>query len=340
VQKAIACSIDRHDLAELPTDDWRTLRSAAGVYAGRRWLSLQADDPAYESGMLVASGVDGTVLGVLPMFQPRTDGLGAYGPRLFDGMSTRFTPRQVVYWGSVGGHRADVILSESLEPDSRSLVERTLWEAAADYSKGLGRVAVVPYSMTAAPADGWRREELTSEASLSVPNGYDEWLRSLTRNRRTSVRREERELQQDGWTFAVRPLGEVLDPVSHLLADNQKKYGRPSSERLMKRVLGRLVDHYVDDAVVFAAECRGQIEGFSLGLVEGDVFWIRAAGASQGADRFVYFGCTFYAPIRWTEDRALTAIHLGVGSLAAKQSRGAVLSSLFMDIADRRGVHQ
>lgn len=318
------------DRANLP---WGLLQSEADLYGGERWYRLQARNPAYEPGLVVARNPLGHVVGAVSTWAPRINGLDTYGRKLLESAGRHLSPRSVVYLGSVGGFRAAPNILSTLDGRARSIVRYALMTAAAQYSEARGRTAVVPYSLEDASSPLFDRGLLSTEASIAVEGGFDDWLSKLSKNRRSSVRRERRAVLDLGYRVEMRQLGEVIPRCAELLSNTQRKYGRSAEPTVLNRHLTRIHEIYDDDAFAFVAVREGQIDSVAVVLAEGSKLFLRAAGSAIAENGFLYFNTAVYAPIEYAARRRCTHVHLGTGSIAAKTNRGAIARELYMDIA-------
>ena len=332
----------RSDLGDLEVEEatldsrdvlWDTLHSEANLYGGDRWYRLQARNPAYESGLLIARDPRGQVVGALGTWAPRINGLDTYGRSLLRSADGRLAPRSVLYLGSVGGFRAAPNILSTLDDVARAAVRDALMKEGVRHAEARGRVAVVPYNVEEAPSPSFDRFRLTAEASMAVGGNFDDWLATLSKNRRTSVRRERRAALDLGYRFELRQLGEVIPRCAELLSATQQKYGRSAEPKVMGRYLHHVDEIFGDDALAFVATREGQIDSVAVALAEGPELYLRAAGTVVAENAFLYFNTAVYAPIEFASSRQITRIHLGIRSIAAKTSRGAVARELHLDVA-------
>lgn len=177
---------------------------------------------------------------------------------------------------------------------------------------------------------GWRSEESEPAAVLDLMAcaTYDDYLASLSSKRRETVRRDERRLRQAGVSFEVRSLREA--DVAAIVALEQGLYERhstPYDAEMSTRLYRSLASAAAGEVYLSTATLQGDLVGFSLFFMRGEVVHARAVGIAYRTvgNLPVYFGSLYYSLIRFALSRGSTQIRYSTGSEAVKVSRGCRL---------------
>jgi predicted N-acyltransferase len=246
----------------------------------------------------------------------------------------------VLLAGPSSGYSTDALVHRALSGPDRIAVQAALLDAFTNRLEADGPAAGAALYVTADSADLFQRTDggtafrLLAGVQAKLAVEWDDvagYLRTLPPTRRSAVRREMRRLAEAGITVGTARLGEVLEEITPLLGQLQRRYGHRIDDRQVQALLERQRDHLDDLSVVFLAHQAGRLVGFSLFYEWQSTLWARAVGTPPPTPdtRFVYFDVLCYAPIRHAMARGLRAIDLGRGSLAGKLARGARPSPLW-----------
>lgn len=162
--------------------------------------------------------------------------------------------------------------------------------------------------------------------------GFDGYLRTLSRNKRTAVRRELREIAERGITITERPFGDEESELIGLRCKLVAKYGGTPDPEREATSLRYLRDHFGGgDLLVVEARKDGRMLAFSLFIRDGDSLTVLMNGTDHDHPdaSFIYFATMFYRPAELAPALGVRAIGYGIGTVAAKRSRGCTTDTLY-----------
>ncbi|MEO3808172.1 GNAT family N-acetyltransferase [Sphaerisporangium sp. B11E5] len=162
--------------------------------------------------------------------------------------------------------------------------------------------------------------------------GFEGYLRTLSRNKRTAVRRELREIGRRGITVTERPFGDDEPELIALRCKLVAKYGGTPDPGREATSLRYLRDHFgAGDLIVVEARKAGRMLAFSLFIRDGDSLTVLMNGTDYDDPdaSFIYFATMFYRPAEIAPALGVRAIGYGIGTIAAKQSRGCATDTLY-----------
>lgn len=163
-------------------------------------------------------------------------------------------------------------------------------------------------------------------STLTLPDGgYDAWLAQFAKKKRWKIRDERRRVSAAGFTSRVAALAAAdLQQLAGLETQLLQKYGHDWRPEYSVTALDRLVAIFGADAMVATVERGLETAGFVALLRKGDRWSARQVGFDyelQG-DLPLYFETLFYAPVDAASAHGIRRIDFGLGSEAAKVSRG------------------
>jgi len=174
---------------------------------------------------------------------------------------------------------------------------------------------------------------LESDAWLPVPDGgFDSWLASLSKKRRTSIRKEVAAFTSAGYQIQHLPLRECSTAIAPLAVGTESKYGHDydaeedlATFRNHERCLG-------DAAMVALCTLDDDPVGFCLYYVWRDTIFLRWAGFDYTRlhNAYEYFNVVYYEQFRWAAERNIRWMHAGMKAVKAKVLRGAVIRPLWL----------
>lgn len=174
---------------------------------------------------------------------------------------------------------------------------------------------------------------LTEECVLHVEwPDFDGYLAALSSKRRISVRRELRALSEADITVGQLPVGHRTEELLELRCRLIAKYSGQPNMAKERNYLAEVRHRFGDSALsVFATEKSGQLLNFGLFVQEEHCWMALLTGSdySQEDSRLGYFSTLFYEPARIAPNRGVTTIQYGLGSWAAKKSRGCHMQPLW-----------
>jgi predicted N-acyltransferase len=162
-------------------------------------------------------------------------------------------------------------------------------------------------------------------------DGFAAYLRSLPRTRRNAVLRDRRKVADAGLAVTVEPLTEsVVDRLAELEVALLAKYGLSWPVERSADALRTAAAEFGDDASVVLGRAGGDVRGFALLLRHRDQWYLRQCGFDYAYLGKVplYFELIFYHLVAHAPAVGVSAIQYGVGSEAAKVSRGCHASQL------------
>jgi hypothetical protein len=190
-----------------------------------------------------------------------------------------------------------------------------------------------PEFCTALRSNGFELIPMIDRCDMRVTwSDFDGYLGTLTRNRRTSVRRERREIRSRGIVISERKIADDESEIVRLRCKLLEKYGATPDPEREAFSLRYLRDHFgADDLLVIEARAAERLLAFSLFICDGDFWTVLMNGEDYDdpAASFTYFETMFYRP---AELAALSGVHTigyGIGTIAAKRSRGCATRTLY-----------
>ncbi|MFJ2744722.1 GNAT family N-acetyltransferase [Streptomyces sp. NPDC087440] len=176
---------------------------------------------------------------------------------------------------------------------------------------------------------GYLVHEAGRFSSLTVDaGGFDTYLERLSSGkRRRRVLAERRRIAAAGVELRLAPLSPELIPALASLEEQlMGKYGATWTAAQTEQVLREMLTGYGADAQVVLAEADGKIRGFATLLHHQGHWYARQTGFDydyqQRHNLALYFETVYYFPVEAAARLGIGAIHYGLGSEAAKASRG------------------
>ncbi|MGL5865492.1 MAG: peptidogalycan biosysnthesis protein [Dermatophilaceae bacterium] len=221
------------------------------------------------------------------------------------------------------------------DPADAALLRPLLDEAAARAGARADRCVYFPHVRDDDPlaahleVAGFHRSGVDPYCVLPIDGTFEDYLGRVSQSRRRGIRRDRREVREAGFVCELLPLADCdLDRLAQLDAALLAKHGSAATEAASRAVLQGLLDG--PDVLVTTASQDGVVAAFGA-MVEhhcdGARHWF---GNRSGFDYAMqgevplYFEVLIYAPYEWAVEREVDAIHVGMGSTAAKTSRGAL----------------
>jgi predicted N-acyltransferase len=161
---------------------------------------------------------------------------------------------------------------------------------------------------------------------------FEDYLQHLKPKRRSKVRHEQRQLEAAGVSFEVRALDDrLIETIVPLELALYRKYGGGLAEDevfALHRAVARCMP---DRARVLTAEHGGRVRGFVVLIRWGSTLYARQGGFDYDFQGRLplYFGVVFYAAVEHALATGMKRIEYGIGSAAAKASRGCHIRRQF-----------
>jgi uncharacterized protein len=174
---------------------------------------------------------------------------------------------------------------------------------------------------------GFLHHESGEFATLALPpGGFAGYLASLSRHRAERIRAERRVLSAAGVQTTVEEFAaEQIERLAVLETELFQKYGMTgAAPKWSAYIFHVIAENLGDRAQVCLARQGEDIIGFSLLLAHGDQWFAHRGGFDYGRQSRLplYFETGYYRPIEFAAQLGMTTIHYGIGSMAAKRSRG------------------
>ncbi|MFE7772977.1 GNAT family N-acetyltransferase [Streptomyces sp. NPDC057445] len=178
-------------------------------------------------------------------------------------------------------------------------------------------------------------------ASLDVPaGGFPEYALGLPSRRSRRVRAERRRIEASGVRITLEPLvADEIPRLAELETELFAKYGMTGWDPARSAAVFAAAQRTLGPrALVSKAVSDGEIVGFGLILHHGSHWFAHRAGFDyerQGELGLpLYYELLYYTPADHAPSRRVTRIHYGIGSTAAKVSRGCVLSTQYLYVKE------
>ncbi|MFD5245074.1 peptidogalycan biosysnthesis protein [Amycolatopsis sp. NPDC058340] len=162
---------------------------------------------------------------------------------------------------------------------------------------------------------------------LTVPaDGFDGYLKSVSKRRAQAIRREERRLDAAGVVAAVeRCTSPVIRELAPLQQAHELKYGVTTEVEQLVARHEQAREVFGDDYLVATARTRdGTLRGFTTFIPAGHTIHVREPGREYGWEPSlpIYFQTVFYTPIRHAVAHGFQYIDYSISAEETKKSRG------------------
>lgn len=162
---------------------------------------------------------------------------------------------------------------------------------------------------------------------------FEEYMSSLPRSSRKTVRREIRKCQERGVEITEEPtFGELAEKLSVLYSNLHKKYNPRSRSPFDPSFFRTLSEHTQGKAKVFVAKKAGEVVGFILLIRQKDVADAFIVGFEYGSFQshtdFTYFNL-FYEATKWAIKERIKRINYRFTAEEAKIRRGCSKEQIF-----------
>lgn len=333
-------------LGDVAGQVWDDVADPRDLFQSRAWLrALEDSGDAPVTYLIARQPGHPRILGALPLFDSRPSrGDYLYWPELhFQDLlyaEGSLDGRLGLLGGSCAGFSTRLIMDRTLPSSTRTVVLRALRDAA-------GAIAVergLPYTFflfldayawaDLAPVTGdgdHHRLASVAQTELELPGGgFEDYLATLPRNTRTSVRREAGLFAKDCESEIV-PLREAITTVAPMIVNVRAKHGMAYSVGTVKRRLSAYAS-VLGDASSMAVLCRvrGHIVGTGVMYRWHDRLYVTDFGRldDEAPDPFVYFNAAIYEPIKYAYAAGLSSVVTGAGAELGKARRGSAVLPL------------
>lgn len=325
---------------------WDDVADPGDLFQSRAWLrALEQSGEAPVTYLIARQPGHPRILGALPLYDPlpsRGDFL--YWPELhFQDLLHGAGPpggRLGLLAGSRAGFSTRLIVDRTLPATTRTAVLRALRDAAGAVAAERG----LPYTFFLfLDASSWRdlapvvgdgdhhRLASVAQTELVLPGeGFEDYLATLPRNTRTSVRREVGLFARTCATETV-PLREAIATVAPMIVNVRAKHGMAYGVDAVTRRLAQY-SSALGDAAATAVLCRvrGHVVGAGVLCRWHDRLHVTDFGRldDDAPDPFVYFNAAIYEPVRHAYAMGLSSVVTGAGAELGKARRGSAVLPL------------
>jgi predicted N-acyltransferase len=323
---------------DVDREAWDRLAREFTFYSSSAWLSsveaseLPRHEPAYHQVW------DGDrLVGALPSYWVLEETSGPYTLEVIG--SGHWLGRKVLIGGNRRAYLSEWPIDPALTGAERSEVIRMLAESLLARAAEVGADTVVLPFLTHQAMLALRREGLigtpflgTADAAIPLPGrSFDDYLAQLSSALRRRARREIRRFEAAGFTVGTEHLDRCADEVGQLYGNLERKYGGDDPNAPWLAVIRDQAVHMAKESLIFTARQDGRMVGFAVSFEWGRRLFMRYAGFDYDttADTRAYFNLSYYLPVRYAYEHQYAEVHLGLQSLDAKTSRGAVLSPIW-----------
>ncbi|MFG6194377.1 peptidogalycan biosysnthesis protein [Nonomuraea sp. JJY05] len=325
---------------------WDDVADPRDMFQSRAWLrALERSGDAALMYLIARRPGHPRILGALPLYDSlpsRGDYL--YWPELhFQDLLHAAGPpggRLGLVAGSRAGFSTRLIVDRALPSSTRTAVLRALREAACAVAAERG----LPYTFflfldasawtDLAPVAGdgdHHRLASVAQTELELPGeGFEDYLATLPRNTRTSVRREVGVFAKECATETV-PLREAIATIAPMIVNVRARHGMAYSVDAVTRRLSAYASA-LGDAASTAVLCRaqGRVVGTGVMCRWHDRLYVTDFGRldDEAPDPFVYFNAAIYEPIKHAYATGLSSVVTGAGAELGKARRGSAVLPL------------
>jgi uncharacterized protein len=325
-------------MQDVDREGWDALAAAYTYYSSSDWLHWLEVSEGTRHETAYHQVWDGdTLVGALPSYWVTDETSGPYQLPIMAG--GQWNGRKVLLGGGRRAYLSEWLLHPRLTGEQRPAairaLARSLRERAAEVDAD---TVVLPYlthtAMTELAAEGMIGAPFLGSADASIPlpePSFEDYLARLPSFRRREIRREMRRFAEAGYTVTTESLGDCGEEVAELHSNLQRKYaGDAAAEPARESVRGQ-AELLAEHSLVFAARRDGRLVAFALAFPWQDRLFMRYTGEDYelGHGAFAYFNLTYYLPLQYACEHRFREVHLGLASLDAKTTRGAVLTPIW-----------
>lgn len=311
----------------LESDQFAALEalSDGDFYACPGWLRYEAVDADSEQWFALVYEHDELVAGV-PMYLVSREANRRYDSGQLTGQCS---PQRALIVGGRRGYAGQICaVHDERRTAALSLLASTVDAFAKECAGGISwwmflrERDVLGLSHVVETAGPWL---VAAEAVIPLPGqGFDDYLSSLPRKRRATVRNDRQRYAGAGLTTTTHTLHEAWRDLTPLVGAHQRRNGHPQSDEALGQMLRQQAVPTIGQSLV----CLGRNpDPVAAGLYFSARKHVtsRAFGTLLPKDARIgeYFELAYYRPIEHAYDLGLKELHLGIGTLRPKILRGA-----------------
>lgn len=333
-------------LGDVAEPVWNDVADPRDMFQSRAWLrALEQSGDAPVTYLIARQPGHPRILGALPLYDSlpsRGDYL--YWPELHfldllhaaDSLDGRLG----LLAGSCAGFGTRLILDRTLPGSTRTVVLRALRDAARAVAvdRGLAYTfflfldASAWKDLAAVIGDGdHHRLASVAQTELELPGeDFGDYLATLRRNTRTSVRREV-SVFADACATETVPLGEAITTIAPMIVNVRTRHGMAYSVDAVTRRLSAYSSALGDDSsMAVLCHVQGRIVGTGVLCRWQDRLYVTDFGRleDEAPDPFVYFNAAIYEPIKYAYSVGLSRVVTGAGAELGKARRGSAMLPL------------
>ncbi|MFI7455544.1 peptidogalycan biosysnthesis protein [Nonomuraea sp. NPDC049714] len=333
-------------LADVDGRAWNDVADPRDLFQSRTWLrALERSGEGPVTYLIARESGRSRILGALPLYESLpSHGDYLYWPELhFQDLLRAAGPldgRLGLLAGSRAGFGTRLIVDRTLPDLARTEVLRALRDAAGAVAADRG----LPYTFFLfLDASAWKdlgpvvgdgdhhRLANVAQTELELPGaGFDDYLATLPRNTRTSVRREVGLFTRDCATETV-PLRAAITTIAPMIVHVRAKHGMAYSVDAVTRRLSAYSSALGDaSSVAVLCRVRGRVAGAGVMCRWHDRLYVTDFGRldDDAPDPFVYFNAAIYEPVKHAYAAGLSRVVTGAGAELGKARRGSAVLPL------------
>jgi hypothetical protein len=160
---------------------------------------------------------------------------------------------------------------------------------------------------------------------------FDELLGSFSRKVRKNIRWELRTFQAAGCEIRMEPMGERVEELADLIAENKGRHAGTGERAQVCRMLAAQQQVFAERALTSCVHRQGRLVAATTLIVSHGGLYARAFGRTYGAGppHMEYFTSGYYEPFRYGIEHGLQWYHTGPEAYEAKVRRGLELIPLW-----------
>jgi hypothetical protein len=324
-------AVAAHSVSEFPAAAWDTLAKGS-FYAGHAWATYQERDPDCQSWVVaVLDGDELIAAATLHLVMREANATYDLALQL---SGERRPGDRVLLCGNRRGYD-NRLLAAPGRPDGVALLwsavclEAARAECDAAWWPFLDDTSAATLSRLSPASEPWLLE--MSAVFELAGDSFEDFVESRSKSQRERIRKDRRLFQRSGRTIREpNPAPHLLD-VAALVTNVESRHGKPAESARIAGMLGDQLDDVGSAASLISCFDGEDMVACSLNFESSEELAVRVAGLADSNDGTgrEYFETVYYRPIERAYARSRSIVHLGTGTLQAKQRRGATLRALW-----------
>lgn len=328
-------------VSDLEHSSWERL-SGGSFYASPAWLAYQELD-AHSTTAYALVFDDETLVAGAPLYLVDREASWRYDPRrAFGPEAVTSRDKRTLLVGNRRGYSNHLCV---IDDHRREAAVRALVAAINNYAHehADGRSwwmyldeATAGLLQSHGAGNAWLQ---AGDCSIPLPGtSYEDYLQSRTKNQRNQIKGDRRKFHSAGYSVEHRDLAACWQDAAPLIASHQRRHGHEQSDMSIRALLQDQASVANEASSVHLCRRGPSVRGCGLAFTAESHVTSRAFGyaAESANDAAEYFELLFYRPIELAYQLEVPAVHLGIGTLAAKVRRGAVVQLRWAVATDGR----